>query len=184
MSRKALWIILAGLGAGACLLLCVAGVMVARLAGVFDFAAATDKLQQVGHAAPDFQVTGLSGERVALSDYAGQPVLLSFSATWCPDCQKEAPLLRDLQAIHPDVMVIAVDIQEPAETVAAYAQAHSLTYFVGLDEEGTLMEQYHIKAIPTLLFIDREGVIRSRLVGIDGTLAELEEHLEAIQERR
>ena len=46
---------------------------------------------QVGHMAPDFELTTLDGETIKLSEFRGQRVMLNFWAAWCPPCRTEMP---------------------------------------------------------------------------------------------
>ena len=42
----------------------------------------------IAEKAPDFVLTDLNGRKFRLSDFKGkQPVLIIFSATWCPSCR-------------------------------------------------------------------------------------------------
>ena len=41
-----------------------------------------------------FRIAGTGCTLVQLSDFQGKPVLLTFGATWRPDCRAEAPLLE------------------------------------------------------------------------------------------
>ena len=59
-----------------------------------------------GKAAPLFQTFDLDGHPVALSSYRGHRVVLNFWASWCEPCRQEFPLLRQLKASHPDVVVL------------------------------------------------------------------------------
>jgi thiol-disulfide isomerase/thioredoxin len=51
-----------------------------------------------GRAAPDASFTGADGREVALSDYAGRPLLVNLWATWCAPCKAEMPTLDALAA--------------------------------------------------------------------------------------
>ena len=45
----------------------------------------------LNHAAPDFELKTLDGQRVRLQDLRGKAVMLSFFASWCGPCRKNCP---------------------------------------------------------------------------------------------
>ena len=61
---------------------------------------------KVGASAPEFsvtnddgstyQLTDLDGKPIRLADLRGKAVWVNFWTTWCPPCQSEVPILRDL----------------------------------------------------------------------------------------
>lgn len=126
---------------------------------------------QVGGPAPDFELTSLAGQSVRLSQYQGQPVLLTIGASWCPDCIREAPLLQKLHETHPELVILDVDVKELEPVVRNYVEENGLTYQVLLDFNGQINDKYQILAIPTELFIDKDGVIRAKIV--EGVTPEL-----------
>lgn len=73
---------------------------------------------------------------------AAQPVLVDFSASWCPPCR----------AIAPTIDALAVEFQGRI-TVGT----------VDVDAEPELAERYEIRAMPTLLILDRGRVVDQRL---------------------
>jgi len=119
---------------------------------------------QVGIAAPDFQLQTLSGGTVRLSQYRGQPVLLTIGAAWCADCQREAPLLQELHTKHPELSILMVDVKEDQDIVKRFANQYGLTFMIALDTDGKVNDQFRVIAIPTELFIDAQGIIRARII--------------------
>ncbi|MDX1654198.1 MAG: TlpA disulfide reductase family protein, partial [Candidatus Competibacteraceae bacterium] len=55
----------------------------------------------------DFQLPGLDGQPVKLSDYRGRWVVLNFWATWCPPCLEEMP---ELEAFHRSDSAVVVGV--------------------------------------------------------------------------
>jgi peroxiredoxin len=160
--NKALWISLAALvGGGICLVVCAALIFAAGV--IYGFMPLGDPLA-VGAVAPDFELTTLSGQVIHLSQFRGQPVVVSIGATWCPDCRREAPILQNLHETYPDLVVLSVDSREDAETVQAFADEFGLTFPIALDHDGEVLQSYGVIAIPTLFFVDSEGVIQARMV--------------------
>ena len=118
----------------------------------------------VGDVATDFELMSLDGESVRLSQFKGQPVLLSIGATWCPDCRVEAPLLQELHENYPELVVVLVDSKESPEVVQDFADEFGLTHPILLDRDGAVMRLYQVFAIPTELFIDADGIIRAKII--------------------
>ena len=128
---------------------------------------------RVGDVAPDFaiplddgttyQLTDLDGNPVRLEDLRGKAVWINFFASWCPPCQGETPILRDLAERYEDqgLEVVGVSVQETtADDVQAYAERYQLPYTIGFDGSGNVFHQYRVYALPTQFFIDPDGRIR------------------------
>lgn len=119
--------------------------------------------------APDFQFKGLDGQTVSLSGLKGKPVLLNFWATWCPPCRGEMPYL---QQIYNDVgwkerglVILAVNIQEPAAEVSKFMTDNKLSFPVLLDTAGDAARRYNVASIPSTFIIDKDGIIKDSRVG-------------------
>jgi len=135
----------------------------------------------VGRSAPDFTATTVDGTPVRLSDLRGQPVWLTFGASWCQPCRAENP---DIQAAYEQLRlkggtVLAVFISEDAPAVADYATRVGLTYPKVADPDTRIASLYRILGIPSHYFIDRDGVLRGMRIGsldpagIEAALAEI-----------
>ncbi len=124
---------------------------------------------QIGNLAPDFTLKDLRGQEVRLSSFRGQPVLLNFWATWCGPCVEELPEIQqvadDHEAVAPDLVVLAVDLQEASGKVGQFVTEHRYTFPVLLDVARLAGNAYKISAIPTTYFLDAAGVIRDVQVG-------------------
>ncbi len=134
-----------------------------------------------GNLASDFTLETIDGTKVSLSDYRGDVVLVNFWATWCPPCRAEIP---DLEAAYQarqgdGFVVLGINVEEPREAVAPFAQAIGMSYPVLLDRGGQVMKMYRAPGLPMSLILDRDGVIQVRHVGfltreqLEGYLAEL-----------
>jgi peroxiredoxin len=111
-----------------------------------------------------YELTDLSGRAVRLADLRGKGIWLNFWASWCPPCQSETPVLRDVAAQFADdgLVVIGVSVQEAsAANVAAYAAKYQLGYTIAADVTGDIYRLYHPPGLPTSIFIGPEGAVRS-----------------------
>jgi thiol-disulfide isomerase/thioredoxin len=117
--------------------------------------------------APDFQLEALDGSSFKLANLRGQPVLINFWATWCGPCQQEMPLLQQYyQKYKADLVVLAVNNDEPKPDVQAYVTNLNLTFPVLLDPGMKVEDLYQVRAFPTTFFVDKSGTIRYQHIGI------------------
>ncbi len=120
-----------------------------------------------GFAAPDFTLPTLDGQRVSLHDLRGDVVLLNFWATWCAPCKAEMPALQRVYADEKGrgLRVLAVTVETNTATVGNFVQHYGLDFTVLLDGGAQVSRLYQVQGTPTTFFIDRQGVIRSVVVG-------------------
>ena len=105
--------------------------------------------------------TSLSAWR---QQYAGQPVILYFWATWCTICRIEQPLVKGLVHNYP-VLPIAMQ-SGSAQAVQSYEARHGLAWNSALDPNSTIAQTYGIQAVPSFVVLDAHGRVHSTSVGI------------------
>lgn len=134
-----------------------------------------------GRPAPDFEMRYADGRRLRLSDLRGQPVLINFWASWCGPCRVEMPELIEAYTAHraKGLEVIAVNVQEESAVAQAFAVEVGMPFLVVVDPTGDISRQYQVRNLPSSLFIDREGVVRARWMGILSR-EQLQKHLREI----
>lgn len=116
-----------------------------------------------GEHAPSVNGTTVDGRNAGLSSVAGKPAVMVFWASWCGPCRREAPLVAQLAADYGDrIGVIGVNAGEDAATARAAAEALHMTWPVLLDVDGRISADYEVEALPTLLVLDKDGIIRYR----------------------
>jgi peroxiredoxin len=119
----------------------------------------------IAEKAPDFVLTDLQGQKFRLSDHRGKrPVLIIFSTTWCTFCKAEIPRFKSLHATYAKLglEVVNIDIQESQEKVSKFAAQNQLPYRVLLDREGTVSGVYDVRGVPTMVLVDRNGLVVCR----------------------
>ena len=125
----------------------------------------------VGDPVADIVLPDLEGETAALSDLEGQIILLNFFATWCPGCNEEALVLeQDVWQVYQEqgVMVVAINLQEPAGLVAGWAAAMGVTYPIWLAPDWSVLQAFtDSPALPYNTVIDRTQVLRYGQMGFD-----------------
>ena len=109
-------------------------------------------------------LTDLAGRPIRLADLRGKAVWLNFWASWCPPCQAETPVIRDVADAYRvrGLVVIGISVQESSpENVAAYAARYLLDYTIAADSTGQVFRRYGPRGLPTSIFIGPEGAVRA-----------------------
>jgi thioredoxin 1 len=64
---------------------------------------------------------------------ADGPVLVDFTAAWCPPCRRMEPVLVDLAAEHPELRVAQIDVDTHRQVAATYGVLAMPTFIVFRD---------------------------------------------------
>jgi thiol-disulfide isomerase/thioredoxin len=122
----------------------------------------------VGRQAPAFALNDVSGRRVSLAGLKGRVVVLDFWATWCKPCRIEMPRVEKLyKELKPKgLAVLGVNFGETPATVKRYLSQTPCAFPIVLDRDTNVSILYKADAIPTLVVIDRAGIVRSYFQGV------------------
>ena len=126
-------------------------------------------------AAPAFSlpVLGHSGQRISLSDYAGQPLIVNFFASWCDPCKQETPLLAKFyRAEHGRVALVGLDENDVLGSALSFTRSHGVTYPVGFDPHVIVASAYGVAGLPQTFFLNATHHVVDRVFG-GLTLSEL-----------
>ena len=109
---------------------------------------------------PDFSLANLAGEQQSIRSWPGKPLLINFWATWCGPCLREIPMLKDLQAVRPDLQIVGIAIDKP-DLVAKFAADTQFNYaiLVGQNEAWAAASALgvNIFALPFTVFTAADG---------------------------
>jgi peroxiredoxin len=123
-----------------------------------------------GKDAPDFQLKGLDGRTLRLSELRGKAVLLNFWATWCPPCKIEIPWFVELQKQYGpqglEIVGVAMDEGHPRDAIARFAQDMGVNYTMLLGDDKVADAYGGVEALPTTFYIGRDGKVVSRVFGL------------------
>lgn len=123
---------------------------------------------QAGEPLRPFEAVTTAGTTLRLpDDAAGKVVALRFWATWCPYCKSEMraiePVWRDLR--DEGLLILAANVGQSRDTVAAFAAGQGIGYPVLVDEPARIAGLYGVTALPTTVLIDRTGTVRGKILG-------------------
>lgn len=134
-----------------------------------------------GSVAPDFSYTMADGTRHKLSDLRGTLVIVNFWASWCGPCRTEMPTFEQAsQNNRDDLVILAVNRNEAPNVIRAFGQELNLTFPLITNMAGDIGDRYGATSLPMTFFINREGMIQRRHVGIVSAV-QLEEYLAELE---
>lgn len=119
--------------------------------------------QQPGEVAPNFTVSD-GTTTVNLASYRGHVVLLNFWFSTCPPCIAELPSLLELHRDMPRLDIIAVSVDEDANTYKRFVTTHHVDLITVRNPSQSIPALYHTEAFPETYLIDRSGIIRYKFV--------------------
>ncbi len=123
---------------------------------------------RVGVPLSDFALVDIHGQKVQLSDYSGQVVLVNSWATWCPPCKAEMPDLNAYYQAHQEqgFVILAINAGDSTEAAADFAQSRNLTFPILLDPDLQLLEGFGIHSFPTSILVGRDGTVKNIHIGM------------------
>jgi thiol-disulfide isomerase/thioredoxin len=119
--------------------------------------------------APDFHVTTLTGESIALSQLAGKVVVMDFWATWCGPCRESVPELKALTKKYPSdkLVVISFSADHDEQAWKTFIAQKGMDWNQYYDGDGRIRNSFGVNAFPTYIVVDANGFVYDRIVGLN-----------------
>jgi thiol-disulfide isomerase/thioredoxin len=137
-------------------------------------------------AALDNKLIAFDGKETAFRDiiakHRGKTVVLEIWASWCGDCVKAMPRLKELQNNNPDVSYVFVSMDKAEDKWKAGIEKHQLKgdhYWATDGMKGKFGQSIDLDWIPRYIIIDKTGkialyrAIETDFEKIDATLKSL-----------
>jgi len=143
----------------------------------------------VGREAPPMKAARLDGEdgEVAVTDFAGEHLLLYFFASWSRASELQTPaVVRLAKGDDLEVLAVSLDNQDTVDKLGAFITRHGIDFPVigeGFGWDSEMDDAYHVDAIPHLVLIHPDGkVAATGLIGedVDATVKAVREALRSV----
>jgi cytochrome c biogenesis protein CcmG/thiol:disulfide interchange protein DsbE len=151
----------------------------ALIAGVFALQLWTgggDELESalIGKPAPEFDLPPLAGLADAAgneipgfsrADLMGEVTLVNVWGSWCVPCRAEHPFLMELAADE-RFQLLGLNQQDTIPGALGFLEDHGNPYAaVGVDPRQRVSIEWGVYGVPETYLVDRQGIIRYRVVG-------------------
>ena len=97
-----------------------------------------------------------------LKQHKGKTLVIEVWASWCGDCVKAMPKIKELQASHPDVAYLFISMDRTAEAWKTGIEKHELkgNHFMANDQmKGVFGKAIDLDWIPRYIILDKTGKI-------------------------
>jgi thiol-disulfide isomerase/thioredoxin len=117
--------------------------------------------------APVLALTSVAQTQVSLTGET--PVLVHFSASWCPICRM---MQSSIEALAQDHQVVTVLVQMSDQEVSDWLREHPQIQAASIvrDDTGKLLQQFGGKALPMDVVIAPNGKIATSEQGLSSTM--------------
>lgn len=113
----------------------------------------------------------LTGSHLSSRNLLGHVVVINIWGSWCGPCNAEAPALAKVstQTYARGVRFVGIDTRDNASAGRAFEARYNITYPSFDDPSGIVLAQLGgtvpIGAVPTTIIVDRNGIVRARMIG-------------------
>jgi cytochrome c biogenesis protein CcmG/thiol:disulfide interchange protein DsbE len=133
--------------------------------------------------APPLPPTVLVPPKETVATLRGKPALVTFWASWCDPCRKEAPdLERFSRSLGNRARLIGVAYTDTASGSRSFIRDEGWTFPNLSDPNGTYGQRYRLSGLPSTAVIDAGGRITEVLRGPQ-TLSTLNDALASVSKR-
>lgn len=100
-----------------------------------------------------------------LKKHKGKVIYLDFWASWCGPCKESFPWLNQLQKDHPEVKIIAVNLDKNKKDADDFLKKHPAEFEVFYNPSATLAQEFKVKGMPYTIIFNKNGEQKFNHIG-------------------
>lgn len=137
--------------------------------------------QMVGRQAPLLKVEKWYNSKAGGPDCKGKVILLDFFGVWCRPCMAKIPFFKGLHEHYSNrgLTIIGVHTARSSEKIPEFISRDDIKYTIAVDEHGINAKSFNVFFYPTVVLIDRKGIVKA----VDPSETELKDLLKLLLEQ-
>ena len=151
----------------------------------FSFANVINDQDSEGKSVPAVTITDVEGNTINTAEMSndGNPIVISFWATWCKPCKLE---LNTINELYPDwqdetgvkLIAVSIDNERTKNMVIPYINSAAWDYDVWMDVNGDFKRAMGVNNVPHTFLVDKNGkIVYSHSGYVPGDEEALYEHI-------
>ena len=133
---------------------------------LFAFQSNTQNETEPGKKLPSINLKDMDGNAINTAEVAndGNPIVISFWATWCKPCKLELNTIAEeyddwTEETGVKLVAVSVDDQRTTKSVQPYVNASGWEYDIWLDPNGDFKRAMGVNFVPHTFLLDGNGTI-------------------------
>jgi len=148
----------------------------------------SDEDDKKGKKLPSVSIKDMAGNAINTSDVSndGNPIVISFWATWCKPCKQELNTIADeyedwQEETGVKLIAVSVDDQKTTKMVEPYVNSTGWEYDIWMDVNGDFKRALGVNYVPHTFLLDGNGtIVYSHNNYVPGDEEELYDHIKEI----
>jgi thiol-disulfide isomerase/thioredoxin len=140
--------------------------ILALLVAIVSFSCSNAQKTAFSKEALSEKLVALDGSEIAfqsiLEKYKGKTIVLECWASWCGDCVKAMPKIKELQANNPDVVYVFLSCDKTSDKWKEGIEKHELKgdhYLIKDGQKGSFGKSIDLDWIPRYIIVNKNGGI-------------------------
>jgi protein-disulfide isomerase/thiol-disulfide isomerase/thioredoxin/uncharacterized membrane protein len=115
----------------------------------------------------DLALDTSAGGKLSAASFKGKVTYLTFFASWCGNCRKQMPAIKEWETAWKSkgFQVVAINVDRQKAAGERYVEKLEPNFTIAYDPTARTMTDFDINAMPTSFIIDRKGRITERIIG-------------------